>query len=117
MSRLAAGAEVEVGELRSPDRGRQVSKVRTLIAYVLVGRMGYGVREVASFPGRDPTTLSVLISRLTDRMQSEPKIEPDVDKLIQLAPIRHFFGLGNIAGTRPVRLQATGNRPCTFHPQ
>ncbi len=33
---------------------------------------------------RDRSTLSVFISHLTERMQSEPKIEPDVDKLVRL---------------------------------
>lgn len=87
LSRLAHRANIDVGILRSPDRGRRVSKVRTLLAYVLVRRMGFSVSEVATYMGRDPTTLSVLISRLTDRMQSGQQIKKETDKFIDIVNI------------------------------
>ena len=53
--------------LRGRDRSWELSKARTLAAYVLVRRLGFGVSEVAAYLGRDQTTLSSLISRFSER--------------------------------------------------
>jgi hypothetical protein len=68
-----AEINLDVDLLRSPDRGRCVSKARTAIGYVLVRRLGFKVRDVAIFMCRDPTTLSVLIARLADRLEADQK--------------------------------------------
>jgi transposase len=39
------------------------------MAYVLVRRGGYGVKEVAEYFGRDPTTISTLLSRYEQKIQ------------------------------------------------
>ena len=67
--------------LRGPDRSWELSRARTLAAYVLVRRVGFGVSEVAAYMGRDQTTLSSLISRFSERVQSERQVMQEVQRL------------------------------------
>jgi len=55
---LAAQVKMDPTVLRSADRSWTVSTRRTLIAYVLVRRCGFGVSEVAAMLGRDVVTVS-----------------------------------------------------------
>jgi hypothetical protein len=75
---------VDVDLLRSPDRGRCVSKARTAIGYVLVRRLGFKVRDLAVFMCRDPTTLSVLTARLADRLEADQETAKVVDRLSRI---------------------------------
>ncbi len=82
--RLARGLKVSPEELRAPNRGRAVSQRRTMVAYVLVRRAGYKVEEVAQYLGRDATTISSLLSRYEKRMQMEPRLGRDMEKLARI---------------------------------
>jgi REP element-mobilizing transposase RayT len=77
------GAETRV--LRSLDRGWTVSKVRTMITYVLVRRLGYRLGEVATYFGRDIATIAALLTRLNDRLQSDAKQAREIERLTKKA--------------------------------
>ncbi len=78
---LAAHVNVDPEVLRSADRGWTVARLRTLVAYVLVRRYGFGVNEVAAYLGRDAATVSALLSRFADRLQADQRIRKDVEQL------------------------------------
>ena len=59
--------------LRSPDRSWAISKARTMIAYILVRRLGYALNGVAEYFGRDVATVATLLARMSERMQSDEK--------------------------------------------
>jgi REP-associated tyrosine transposase len=80
---LAKELGVSVEAVRSRERGWGISKARTMIAYVLARRLGYGLKEVASYLQRDMATVGTLLSRLYDRMQSDEKLLKRIDKLSQ----------------------------------
>ena len=78
---LAEEAGIEVEVLRSSDRGWAQSKTRTMIAYVLTRRLGYGVGEVAGYLRRDPATVATLVARLWERMRDEERLLRAVKRL------------------------------------
>jgi chromosomal replication initiation ATPase DnaA len=78
---VAAALQVDLAWLRSPDRSWTVSRQRTLAAYVLVRRKGYGVGEVAAYLGRDVTTLSALLSRFAGSLRREPELGKRVERV------------------------------------
>jgi hypothetical protein len=49
-----------------------------------VRKAGYKVKDVAKSLGRDPTTLSVLMARLGERMSLESEIQEEVDRLARI---------------------------------
>jgi hypothetical protein len=81
---FASRLKVSPSMLRGPDRGWRVSQVRTLVAYVLVRLQGYQVGEVASYFGRDQTTISSLISRFAERARQEPEMAEKVERFVRL---------------------------------
>lgn len=81
LKELAAQLKIDPEVLRSPDRGWKISRVRTLVAYVLVRRLGFSVSEVAGYMGRDAATVSSLITRLSERLQRDPQIQREVERL------------------------------------
>ncbi len=70
--------------LRGPDRSWKVSKIRTLIVYVLIRRFGFGVKEVADYLNRDPTTLTTLVSRQSNRYQKERVLQEEVERIAKI---------------------------------
>jgi len=84
---VAAALQVDPTLLRGADRSWAASRQRTLVAYVLVRRMGYGVAEVAAQLGRDVTTVSVLLSRLPVRLQRDPSLQKWVDQVAKTVQI------------------------------
>ena len=52
-----------------------------MIPYVLVRRQGYGLKEAAQYLQRDPSTVSVLIGRLAERMDNDREIRRDIESL------------------------------------
>ena len=80
---LAARMKVDIGELRSANRGWKVSGQRIQITYVLVRRAGYGVSEVGKYIGRDATTISSMLSRYDARLIREPELRRGVERLGQ----------------------------------
>lgn len=80
---LAAGLKVDIEQLRAPSRGWKVSGKRQMIAYVLVRRAGYTVKEVAAYFGRDATTISSVLSRYDARVEKQPDMGRQLEKLAQ----------------------------------
>ena len=81
---LAARMKLEVELLRTPSRGWKVSGQRMMIAYVLVRRAGYTVKEVAGYFGRDATTISSILSRYENRLEKQPEVRRQVERLAQI---------------------------------
>jgi putative transposase len=81
---LAAGLKIDIEPLRAPSRGWKVAGQRTMIAYVLVRRAGYPVKDVAGYFGRDATTISSMLSRYDTRLENEPQVERQMEKLAQI---------------------------------
>jgi len=84
LKKLAKEVGSDVDILRSPDRSWEVSKIRALVAYVLVRRLGYRLVEVAAHLGRDTATVSTLTSRFSERMQLEARLKKNVERLIEI---------------------------------
>ena len=84
LKELAQGLEIGVEALRSPDRSWSVSKARTMIAYVLVRRLGYGIGGVAVYLRRDMATVGTLVARLFERMQSDEQLRRNVERLARI---------------------------------
>jgi len=81
---VAQRMRVDPQVLRGPDRSWQVSKKRTLLVYVLIRRLGFGVGEVADYLRRDPTTLTTLVSRLSNRTQREQALREEIESLARI---------------------------------
>lgn len=81
---LAKHLDTAPALLRSPDRSWAVSRGRTLLAYMLVRRLGFPLTLVAAHLGRDAATVSTLISRLANRMHADPQIRREVDRLSKI---------------------------------
>jgi hypothetical protein len=70
--RAARAVEVDPEVLSGVDRNWEVSR-RALIGYVLIRRLGYRLKEVATCLGRDIATVSSLISRYSDRIADKER--------------------------------------------
>jgi REP-associated tyrosine transposase len=80
---LARQISLDPSTLRSPDRSQCVSTARAALSFVLVRRLGYRVADVAAALGRDSATISVIVSRLASRLESNDHIAADVARLSQ----------------------------------
>jgi REP element-mobilizing transposase RayT len=80
---MARALKVRAEVLRLRGRARVVSGQRTMLAYVLVRRGEYSVKEVAEYFGRDATTISSLVSRYEQKMHEQPELRRGVDRLSQ----------------------------------
>jgi len=78
---LALRIPLDPDTLRSPDRSRFVSSARATLSFVLVRRLGYRVADVAAALDRDAATISVTVSRLASRLESDDRIAADVTRL------------------------------------
>jgi REP-associated tyrosine transposase len=83
IAEMAKVLKVEPEELHAPNRSRRISRQRTLVAYVLARRGGFTVKEVAQYFGRDTTTISSLMSRYEHKMQNQPELGWETEKLAQ----------------------------------
>ena len=81
VAELARVLKVTPEILRAPNRGWTVSRQRTLIAYVVVRRGGFTVKEVAAYFGRDSTTISSLVSRYESKLPEQSELRKEVEKL------------------------------------
>ena len=75
----AVGVEPEV--LGGADRGWEVSRVRALVGYVLIRRLGYKLKEVARCLGRDMATVSSMISRFAERLGEDRRLRKKAKRL------------------------------------
>jgi chromosomal replication initiation ATPase DnaA len=78
---LSRQIPLDASTLRSPDRSQSVSTARAVLSFVLVRRLGYRVADVAAALGRDVATISVIVSRLASRLESNDGIAADVARL------------------------------------
>jgi len=72
---------IDASQLKSADRSWAVSKARTMIAYLLVRRLGYSLSEVAKYLTRDAATVGTLIGRLVERISEEEKLRREIERL------------------------------------
>jgi REP element-mobilizing transposase RayT len=70
LAALAGRGGLEIGTLRGSGRRAGVSRVRATVCFVLVRGLGYPVADVATALGRDPATISVMVSRVARRLRS-----------------------------------------------
>jgi len=83
VAEMARALKVRAEVLRLRGRARVVSGQRTMLAYVLVRRGEYSVKEVAEYFGRDATTISSLVSRYEQKMHEQPELRRGVERLSQ----------------------------------
>ena len=82
VEKMARRAKVRVEVLRGPDRSWAVSKVRSLVVYLLVRRLGFSVKEVGQYVGKDETSISTMINRVHQRIQQKEMGE-EIERLYQ----------------------------------
>lgn len=82
--RLAKQLAVEVSVLRGSDRSWAVSKARKQIAYVLVRRTGYRLKEMANYLGRDPATLATLLARMNEDITIDSQETREIERLVKI---------------------------------
>ena len=80
---LARQWKVSPEALRRPDRSREISRLRTLMAYVLVRHGGFRVGEIAAYLRRDQTTISSLISRYSEKARRDPAVMKEIERLAE----------------------------------
>ena len=70
------------GKLRGPSRSWVLSRARTMIAYVLARReLGYTLKEVAGYLGRDIATVATLLGRMEERMAQDEQLGESMERL------------------------------------
>jgi putative transposase len=79
----ARGVGVAPEVLGGADRGWEVSRVRALVGYVLIRRLGYKLKEVASCLGRDMATVSSMVSRFAERLGEDAKLRRKAKRLLE----------------------------------
>ena len=84
---VAANLKLDVAQLRSADRSWMVSRQRTLAAYLLIRRLGFRARDVAAALNRDPSTLSVMLTRFTAHLPKEPSTQRCLDQIVKTIKI------------------------------
>jgi transposase len=57
-----------------------------LVAYVLIRRLGYKLKDVAKYLGRDIATVSSLVSRYSDRMAGDEELKKQAARVIKYCP-------------------------------
>lgn len=73
-SRLETALGLTIEVTRGPDRKHEAARARALLAFVLVRRRGYRLKDVARLLGRDPATISVTVGRLGHRLGEDPHL-------------------------------------------
>ena len=63
------------------DRSWAVSKARKQVAYVLVRRMGYRLKDVAGYLGRDAATIATMLSRMNERLAGDIQEKREIERL------------------------------------
>jgi REP element-mobilizing transposase RayT len=81
VKKLGRELKVSIPQLISADRRWDVSKLRTMISYVLVRRQGYGLSEVAKYFGRDSATTGTLLGRFAERMETNARLKREIARL------------------------------------
>jgi len=83
LSSLARELLVDVDVLCGPDRGRLASRMRALVAYVLVRRLGYRVMDVAAALGRNIATMSGVLREVGEQLPRDEAAARQVERLVE----------------------------------
>ena len=67
--------------LEGADRGWKVSQTRALVGYILIRRLGYKLKDVAKYLGRDVATVSSLVSRFAVRISENETLRKQAVRL------------------------------------
>ena len=51
------------------------------VAYVLVRRMGYRLKDVAGYLGRDAATIATMLSRMNERLAGDIQEKREIERL------------------------------------
>jgi REP element-mobilizing transposase RayT len=81
---LARRLKITPEVLRGSGRTWKVSRVRGLVAYVLTRRLGFPVKEVAVYLGRDQTSISTLLIRIAQRMERERGVKEEYERITKI---------------------------------
>ena len=73
--------DIEVSVLRGGDRSWALSKARKPVVYVLVRRMGYRLKDVAGYLGRDAATIATMLSRMNERLAGDIQEKREIERL------------------------------------
>jgi chromosomal replication initiation ATPase DnaA len=73
--------DIEVSVLRGANRSWAVSKARKQVAHVLVRRMGYRLKDVAGYLGRDAATIATMLSRMNERLAGDIQEKREIERL------------------------------------
>lgn len=84
VEKLARRLKTSPEVLRGPERTWKVSRVRGLVAYVLTRRMGFSVKEVADYLGRDQTSISTLLIRFSQRVEQERDVKEECERVSKI---------------------------------
>lgn len=84
VEKLARRLKISPEVLRGPERAWRVSRVRGLVAYVLTRRIGFSVKEVAAYLGRDQTSISTLLIRFSQRMEREREVKEECERISKI---------------------------------
>lgn len=85
--KLAKHVHVELSVLRGADRSWVVSKARKEVGYVLIRRVGYRLKDVASYLGRDSATLATQLARMNDELERDVEVKRELDRLVKIVKI------------------------------
>lgn len=88
LSRLEIALGVAPGVVRRPDRRRHVAIARALLAFVLVRRLGYRLKDVAEVLGRDPASVSVAVGRLDRRLAGDEGLARTAERLGECSEVK-----------------------------
>jgi hypothetical protein len=73
VKKLSKYLKLEAPLVRGSDRSWAVSKARTTIAYVIVRRFGYRLKDLAANFGREAVATGTLLARISERLQTDLK--------------------------------------------
>lgn len=80
---IARAVKVEMDVFEGADRGWEISQTRALVGYILIRRLGYKLKDVAKFLGRDVATVSSLVSRFAVRMGENQTLRKQAVRLLE----------------------------------
>ena len=82
--RLVKHLDIDLLVLRGADRSWVVSKARREVAYVLIRRMVFRLKDVASYFGRDSATMATQLARMNDELESDVQVKREIDRLVKI---------------------------------
>ena len=84
VERLAERLRTSPEVLRGSDRSWKKARARKLAAHILIRRMGFSVKEVAAYLGRDATSISALITRFSQKIEADRRIREEYERISKI---------------------------------